>query len=55
MKMNADLGFEAVTFNEITQERKFWNGCKSCINYDILKGKQCRNCLCTAMLYVPAV
>lgn len=54
MKMNAGLGFEPVTFNEITHERKFWNGCKSCVNYDILKGKHCRNCLCTAMLYVPA-
>ncbi|MBC7830202.1 MAG: N-acetyltransferase [Chitinophagaceae bacterium] len=53
MKMNAGLGFEPVTFNEIVHEKKFWHGCKSCVNYNILKGKQCKNCLCTAMLYIP--
>lgn len=53
MKMNAALGFEPVTFSEITREEKFWEGCKSCVNYDILKGKKCKNCLCTAMLYTP--
>ena len=53
MKMNARLGFEPVTFNEITHEPGFWEGCKSCCNYDILQGKQCKNCLCTAMLYTP--
>ncbi|HEY4832045.1 MAG TPA: hypothetical protein VIH61_05735, partial [Waddliaceae bacterium] len=37
MKMNAGLGFEPVTFNEITKEPRFWEGCKSCINYDILR------------------
>jgi hypothetical protein len=55
MKLNARLGFKTVTFNEITQERKFWSGCKSCVNYSILKGKHFRNCLCTAMLYEPRV
>ncbi|TKT86961.1 GNAT family N-acetyltransferase [Dyadobacter frigoris] len=29
MKMNAKLGFETVTFNEITKEKKFWEGSKS--------------------------
>ncbi len=53
MKMNAKLGFETVTFNELTHDPLFWEGCKSCINYDILQGKQCKNCLCTAMLYTP--
>lgn len=54
MKMNASLGFETVTFNEITHELAFWVGCKSCVNYSILEGKHCKNCLCTAMLYTPA-
>ncbi len=54
MKMNTQLGFEAVTFNEITHEEAFWKGCSSCVNYDILKRKQHKNCLCTAMLYSPA-
>jgi GNAT superfamily N-acetyltransferase len=51
MKMNERLGFKAVTFNEITHEASFWKGCKSCVNYNILKGKQFKNCLCTAMCY----
>jgi hypothetical protein len=39
MKMNARLGFEPVTFNEITREPCFWEGCKSCVNNDILQRK----------------
>lgn len=54
MKMNAKLGFETVTYSEITQEKKFWEGCKSCVNYQALQSKQCKNCFCTAMLYTPA-
>jgi N-acetylglutamate synthase-like GNAT family acetyltransferase len=55
MKMNARLGFETVTFNEITKEKEFWQGCKSCVNYSILESKQYKNCLCTAKLYTPVV
>jgi hypothetical protein len=55
IKMNSDIGFETVTFNEITHEKKFWIGCKSCVNYSILQSKNCKNCLCTAMLYVPSI
>ena len=54
IKMNAALGFETVTFNELPDEPKFWQGCRSCINYSILQSKHCKNCLCTAMLYTPA-
>ena len=53
MKMNASLGFETVTFNELTKENEFWQGCKSCVNYAVLQGKHCTNCLCTAMLFTP--
>lgn len=53
MKMNSRLGFEPVTYNEITHEDKFWNACKSCPNYQILEGKSFKNCMCTAMLYTP--
>ncbi len=49
MKMNTGFGFEPVTFENIPREEAFWQGCKSCVNYDILKGKQCKNCLCTAI------
>jgi GNAT superfamily N-acetyltransferase len=54
MKMNEALGFKTVTFNEITREKTFWRECKGCVNYTILESKQCKNCLCTAMLYIPA-
>jgi len=53
MKINSDLGYEPVTYSELTQDEKFWEGCKSCINFDILMSKERKNCLCTAMLYDP--
>lgn len=54
MKMNLRFGFEPVTFNEITKDPLFWEGCKSCVNYNTLTGKNFKNCLCTALLYAPA-
>ena len=53
MKINSDLGYEPVTYSELTQDEKFWAGCKSCVNYDILMSKERKNCLCTGMLYDP--
>ena len=53
MKINSDLGYEPVTYSELTQDEAFWAGCKSCVNYDILMGKNRQNCMCTAMLYDP--
>jgi N-acetylglutamate synthase-like GNAT family acetyltransferase len=53
MKINSDLGYEPVTYSELTDDDKFWEGCKSCVNYDILMSKGRKNCLCTAMLYDP--
>ena len=46
MKINSDLGYEPVTYSELTQDEKFWAGCKSCVNYDILMAKDRKNCLC---------
>jgi hypothetical protein len=54
MKINSDLGYEPVTYSELTQDETFWGGCKSCVNYDILMSKERKNCFCTAMLYDPA-
>jgi hypothetical protein len=54
MKMNTQLGFEPVTYHDITQDESFWEGCKGCVNYDVLSGKKKCNCLCTAMLFDPA-
>ena len=53
MKINSDLGYEPVTYSELTQDDQFWKGCQSCVNFDILKMKERKNCLCTAMLYDP--
>lgn len=53
MKINSDLGYEPVTYSELTQDEAFWKGCQSCVNYEILKSKERKNCLCTAMLYNP--
>ncbi|WP_211480982.1 GNAT family N-acetyltransferase [Arcticibacter eurypsychrophilus] len=36
MKMNTLLDFEPVTFQQITQDEKFWGGCKSCVNFNLL-------------------
>jgi hypothetical protein len=54
MKINSSLGYEPVTYSELTHEEQFWNGCKSCVNYGILVSKEFKNCLCTAMLFDPA-
>lgn len=54
MKINSDLGYEPVTYSELTQDEAFWAGCRSCVNFDILTAKERKNCMCTAMLYDPA-
>ncbi|MBN9312005.1 MAG: N-acetyltransferase [Chryseobacterium sp. 39-10] len=53
MKINSNLGYKPVIYSELTQDEQFWNGCKNCINYDILMLKERKNCLCTAMLFIP--
>lgn len=53
MKINSELGYEPVTYSELTQDEAFWSGCKSCVNFDILMSKERKNCMCTAMLYDP--
>lgn len=49
MKINSDLGYKPVTFSELTQDENFWNGCKSCTNYDILQRTNKTMCICTGM------
>jgi hypothetical protein len=53
MKINSDLGYEPVTYSELTTDEEFWKGCQSCVNYEILKSKERKNCMCTAMLFDP--
>ncbi|WP_339702737.1 GNAT family N-acetyltransferase [uncultured Marixanthomonas sp.] len=53
LKMNSELGYKPVTFSELTDNQAFWNGCKTCQNYDILQRTNQKMCLCTGMLYDP--
>ncbi|MCD7720641.1 MAG: GNAT family N-acetyltransferase [Prevotellaceae bacterium] len=53
MKMNTDLGYVPVSFNQLTDDEAFWAGCRGCTNHDILVAKQRRFCICTGMLYDP--
>jgi hypothetical protein len=53
MKINSELGYEPVTYSELTSDEAFWTGCRSCVNFEILQSKERKNCLCTAMLYDP--
>lgn len=55
MKINSNLGYKPVTFSELTDDKLFWNGCRSCINFDILERTDRTKCLCTAMVYDPTI
>ena len=53
MKINSDLGYKPVPFSELTTDPTFWKGCQTCTNFEILKSKDYKMCLCTGMLYDP--
>ncbi len=53
MKINKQLGYEAVNFEQLTDDEQFWKGCSSCVNYDILTFTDKKHCLCTGMIYDP--
>ena len=53
LKINYELGYQPVTFSELTSDEAFWNGCKTCKNYDVLLRTDKKLCLCTGMLYDP--
>ncbi len=53
MKLNSRMGYKPVTFSELTHDEEFWQGCKGCVNYDILLRNNRRMCLCTGMLFDP--
>ncbi|WP_340199816.1 GNAT family N-acetyltransferase [Ascidiimonas sp. W6] len=53
MKINYELGYEPVTFSELTDDPTFWSGCGTCKNFDILTRTERKMCLCTGMLYDP--
>ncbi|MFQ3173609.1 MAG: GNAT superfamily N-acetyltransferase [Flavobacterium sp.] len=53
MKINSELGYKPVPFSELTTDPSFWKGCQTCTNYEILKSKENKLCLCTGMLFDP--
>lgn len=53
MKINYELGYQPVTFSELTDDPTFWSGCQTCKNFDILTRTERKMCLCTGMLYDP--
>lgn len=53
MKINSQLGYKPVTFSELTSDDVFWQGCRTCPNYDVLTRMKRKMCLCTGMLYDP--
>jgi N-acetylglutamate synthase-like GNAT family acetyltransferase len=55
MKLNHEFGFKPVTYAEITRDERFWDKCRSCVNYPILESQGRQRCLCTAMLWEPTV
>ena len=53
MAMKTRLGYQPVTFADLTDDEAFWRGCEGCINFDVLQRTGRRYCICTAMLYDP--
>ena len=53
LKINYELGYQPVTFSELTTDEAFWNGCRTCKNFDVLTRTDRKMCLCTGMLYSP--
>jgi GNAT superfamily N-acetyltransferase len=53
MKMNTALGYQPVTFDDLTDDEAFWRGCEGCVNYPVLKERNRKFCICTAMLFDP--
>ena len=53
MAMNTRLGYQPVTFADLTDDEAFWRGCEGCVNYPVLKERNRKFCICTAMLFDP--
>ncbi len=53
LKINNELGYRPVTFEQLTDDPAFWRGCQTCVNYDVLQRTDFKRCICTAMLYDP--
>ncbi len=53
MKINYELGYQSVNYNQLTNDEDFWKGCKTCSNYQRLMQAKREKCKCTGMLMDP--
>ena len=53
MKMNYELGFRPVAFQDLTHDTEFWKGCEGCKNFHILEENNYERCICTGLLFDP--
>jgi len=51
VKINRKLGYQLVSYCELTTDKGFWDGCKTCDNYNTLISNDYKKCYCTGMLY----
>ena len=53
MKINYELGYQSVNYNQLTNDEDFRKGCKTCSNYQRLMQAKREKCKCTGMLMDP--
>ena len=53
IKINHELGYQSVNYNQLTDDEDFWKGCKTCSNYPRLMEAKRKKCKCTGMLMDP--
>ena len=53
MRINFELGYQPVSFSELTDDPEVLERLSNCKNYDILTRTERSMCLCTGMLYDP--
>ena len=53
LKMNYELGFRPVAFQDLTHDAEFWKGCEGCKNFHILEENNYERCICTGLLFDP--
>lgn len=55
MKICTKFGFKPISYANINIDESYWRHCQACINYDILVRNENQRCICTGMLYSPAL
>jgi N-acetylglutamate synthase-like GNAT family acetyltransferase len=53
MKLNSELGYIPVSYDQISTDDAFWKGCETCPYHEILLKMERVACLCTAMRLDP--